>query len=259
VIGHAGTNESGLIDPTRGAGSAQPNSAQCVMRFQSPATAHRPSMTNAPSSSRVAGPKRSISRPGSIVCMNARQDTASALPVPSGATSEGDGIAIGNGPARVDVFIDFQCPFCKRFELAAQPTIDKLLDQQMVSFVRHPMNFLDRVSATAYSTRAAAASAAAADADMFNEYARALFISQPPEGGPGLSDAELVELGEEIGVSDPAFAQTIRRGLYLPWPEYVTQRAVARGVGGTPSLFVDGIPVPARPDVLHEAVQRVLT
>ena len=190
--------------------------------------------------------------------MNASQDTTSALPVPSGATSEGDGIAIGNGPARVDVYIDFQCPFCKRFELAAQPTIDQLLDQQMVSFVRHPMNFLDRVSATAYSTRARGVSGRRGRRHVQRERT-GIFISQPPEGGPGLSDAELVELGEEIGVSDPAFAQTIRRGLYLPWPEYVTQRAVARGVGGTPSLFVDGIPVPARPDVLHEAVQRVLT
>src|SRR6202044_2076070 len=103
------------------------------------------------------------------------------------------------------------------------------------------MNFLDEISPTRYSSRAAAASAAASDAGMFHEYARVLFEDQPPEGGPGLSDGQLIELGEGIGISDPQFAATIRRGTYLPC-------AIARGVAGTPSVFVDGIPVQARPD-----------
>jgi hypothetical protein len=60
------------------------------------------------------------------------------------------------------------------------------------------MNFLDAVSTTGYSTRAVAAS----DAGMFHEYTRTLFEHQPPEGGPGLTDGQLVELGQEIGISD---------------------------------------------------------
>jgi protein-disulfide isomerase len=30
---------------------------------------------------------------------------------------------IGHGPVRVDAFIDFLCPFCRRFELAADGRI----------------------------------------------------------------------------------------------------------------------------------------
>ena len=46
------------------------------------------------------------------------------------------------------------------------------MEERIISFVRHPMDFLDAVSTTGYSTRAAAAAAAASDAGMFHEYAR---------------------------------------------------------------------------------------
>jgi protein-disulfide isomerase len=195
---------------------------------------------------------------GSIVGMNANRAAAPPVPVPRGATPSGDGIVVGTGPVDVEAYIDFQCPFCKQFELVAAPTVDKLLEDRIISFVRHPMDFLDAVSTTAYSTRAAAAAAAAADAGMFHEYARALFEYQPPEGGPGLTDGQLVELGQEIGITDQQFPETIRKGTYLPWPPFVTERAVARGVAGTPSVFVRGIPVAARPGPILAAVERVL-
>ena len=195
----------------------------------------------------------------SIVGMNSNRTTAPPVPVPRGATPSGDGIVVGTGPVEVEAYIDFQCPFCKQFELMAAPTMDELLEDRIISFVRYPMNFLDAVSATAYSTRATAASAAASDAGMFHEYARTLFENQPPEGGPGLTDGQLVELGQDIGITDPEFAETIRKGTYLPWPPFVTERAVARGIAGTPSVFVRGIPVAARPGPILAAVNRVLT
>jgi hypothetical protein len=85
-----------------------------------------------------------------------------------------------------------------------------------------------------------------------------LFENQPPEGGPGLSDGQLVELGQEIGITDSAFAETIRAGRYLPWPSYVTERATARGVAGTPSVFANGVPIAARPGPILNAVDAVL-
>jgi protein-disulfide isomerase len=187
-----------------------------------------------------------------------RTPVAPPIPVPRGSTRSGDGVVVGVGPVGIDAYIDFQCPFCKQFEVMAGPTLDKLVGDRIASLVYHPMNFLDAVSSTGYSTRAGAASGAAADAGMFREYARALFVNQPPEGGPGLTDGQLVEIGQDIGITDPEFAETIRTGRYLPWPPYVTERAVARGVAGTPSVFVRGIPVAARPGPILAAVNAVL-
>jgi protein-disulfide isomerase len=179
------------------------------------------------------------------------------MPVPRGATDDKTGVAVGTGPVDIDVYIDFQCPYCKQFELVSGDTIDRLLDRQLVRFVRHPMNILDNASTTHYSTRAAAAAAAASDAGRFHEYAQALFEHQPPEGSPGLADDQLIDLGRTVGITDPSFAGEIQDGTYVPWPGFVTERALASGVGGTPSVFVQGTPMPTRPHLIVAAVERV--
>src|ERR1700758_5374607 len=114
--------------------------------------------------------------------------------LPAGATGEGDGIMVGRGPVRVDAFIDFLCPFCRRFELSAQPVLAGLTADGRASGAYRPMNFLREASTTNSSSRASAASGCAADQGRFLAYAHALFVNQPPEGGPGLSDAELAGL-----------------------------------------------------------------
>lgn len=78
------------------------------------------------------------------------------------------------------------------------------------------MNFLDTASTAHDSTRAAAAAAVASDARRFREYARALFEYQRPEGGPGLTDDELISLGRTIGITDPSFASEIQEGTSVP-------------------------------------------
>ena len=147
--------------------------------------------------------------------------------VPVGATPEGDGVVVGTGPVRIDAFIDFQCPFCKQFELSSGSTLAGLVADRLVSLVYHPMNFLDAASTTHYSTRAAASSGCAADQGRFVEYAHALFVNQPPEGGAGLTDAELAAIGRSVA-----------------------------GVSGTPTVLVDGDMVTPEAEVIAAAVAR---
>jgi protein-disulfide isomerase len=176
--------------------------------------------------------------------------------LPVGATGEGDGVMIGHGPVRVDAFIDFLCPFCRRFELSSGPTLADLVADGQVSLVYHPMNFLDEASTTDYSTRAAAASGCAADGGRFVEYANALFVSQPPEGGPGLSDAELAAIGRAVGLADAAFTACVSDAPYLDWPPYVTARATALGVDATPTVLVAGAAVRPEAQPIGAAVAR---
>src|SRR6516225_3368163 len=157
--------------------------------------------------------------------------------LPDGTTPEGDAVLVGNGPVRVDAFIDFLCPFCRRFELSAGPALADLVTSGRASVAYHPMNFLDGASTTNYSTRAAAASGCAADRGQFVSYAHALFVHQPPEGGPGLHDA---------GLTGAAFGTCLAEEPYLDWPSYVTAQATAAGVSATPTVLVAGAPV--RPD-----------
>ena len=174
--------------------------------------------------------------------------------VPAGATADGDGIVIGEGAVRVDVFIDFLCPFCQRFELSSGDALAALAGAGRASVAYHPMNFLDAASTTRYSTRAAAAAGCAADQGRFVPYERALFVSQPPEGSAGLSDAELADLGSSAGLDPASFGSCLSAGTYLGWPDYVTARAVAAGVEATPTVLVAGTAVTAEARAITAAV-----
>jgi protein-disulfide isomerase len=176
--------------------------------------------------------------------------------IPAGATPEGDGIITGNGPVRVDAFIDFLCPFCRQFELSAGPALADLIREKMISLVYHPMNFLDQASTTRYSTRAAAASGCAADQGRFLDYANALFARQPPEGGSGLTDSELAGIGRDIGLPASTFASCVSDAPYLDWPPYVTARATALGVEATPTVVVAGTAVQPDPRAIAAAVRQ---
>src|ERR1700761_5848257 len=158
--------------------------------------------------------------------------------LPAGATSEGDGIAVGDGPVRVDLYIDFLCPFCQRFELNANDVLTELIRTARATVVYHPMNFLDEASTTRYSTRASAASGCASDGGRFVEFTHQLFVSQPPEGGAGLSDSEIAGIAVAAGVDQAAFSSCAGEGRYHEWPTFVTSRAAQAGVGGTPTVLV---------------------
>src|ERR1700761_5523059 len=159
-----------------------------------------------------------------------------ALPnqVPAGAPANRDGIVLGSGPAVVDAYIDFLCPFCRMFEQRSGPMIDALVDRGVITLVYHPLGFLDRLSTTRYSTRAAASSGCASDGGRFREYLYALYENQPPEGSDGLADEELVSLGFGRGLGEDLGACVMARR-YISWAEYMTALAIARGVNGTPS------------------------
>jgi protein-disulfide isomerase len=174
--------------------------------------------------------------------------------VPASATPDGDGVVIGAGPVTVDVYIDFQCPFCRQFELASGEALTEMATGGLISLAYHPMNFLDAASTTHYSTRAVASSGCAADGGRFAEYTHALFVNQPPEGSAGLTDAELVEIGRSVGLPDAAFADCVQEGRYLDWPPYVTAMAASRGVNATPTVLVDGEAVPANTGMIAAAV-----
>jgi protein-disulfide isomerase len=178
--------------------------------------------------------------------------------VPAHATATADGVTVGDGVVTVDAYIDFLCPFCKLFESTAGPLLGALAADRLATVVYHPMGFLDSLSTTRYSTRAAAAAGCASDFDRFAPYSHVLFEHQPPEGGPGLTEAELVELAHLAGIGRADFAACDFGGRYLDWVDYLTQLALARGISGTPSVFVEGIPVPANPQTIAAAVQAVL-
>ena len=176
---------------------------------------------------------------------------------PRGATEAGTGIVVGGGPVTVDVYEDFICPACGQFERTSGATLDQLVTDGKVRVVYHPIAILDRYSTTEYSTRSANASGCAADGGKFREYAKVLFERQPPEGGAGLSDDELITIGASVGLDPGGFGSCVRADTYTSWTAHITDAATQRGVTGTPTVLVAGAPVQASSAAITAAVRKV--
>jgi protein-disulfide isomerase len=173
---------------------------------------------------------------------------------PPGATKDGSGVVLGNGPVRMDVYVDFICPACRQFEARTGAALDRLVADGRVQIVYHPVAYLDPSSTTKYSTRTSAASGCAAEGGKFREYAKALFERQPPQGGRGLGDGELISIGTTVGLDEDRFGVCVRHGKYKAWTRHVSTEAAARGVTGTPAIYVGGQPVQLTTQAITAAV-----
>ena len=181
--------------------------------------------------------------------------SAPPVRIPHYTTADGDGVALGRGPVTVHAFVDFQCSSCRAFELSSGEALRAMATDGLLTLVVHPMASLDGASTDCYSSRAASAAGCAADSGRFMEYAEVLFEHQPPEGGPGLTDEHLVELGARIGLDDRGFIQCVLDHRYVTWADRVTRRALERGVSATPTILVQGVAVPATSGAIAAAVR----
>ena len=181
-----------------------------------------------------------------VVVQSARTDTGGG-PAPAN-TAGGTGFALGpaDAPVTVDVYEDYLCPACRAFEADASDELAGLVERGDARVVVHPVAILDRLSADDYSTRAANAAAVVADAagaEAFRQFSDLLFAEQPAEGGPGLSDDELVDLAARVGAAGDAVEAGIRELRYGDWVARVTDEASQAGLRGTPWVLVDGEPL----------------
>ena len=162
---------------------------------------------------------------------------------PGNLTSAGT-IPVGDeaAPVTVTIFYDYMCPACGAFEAANGEELTRLVEDGTAKVELHPMNFLDPTSeGTEYSTRAANAVATVADGapDTVWAFHSALYENQPEEGTPGLSDDDIARIAEDAGVPADVVDRFGDR-TYDGWVTSMNEKANEDGVGGTPTVRLDG-------------------
>jgi protein-disulfide isomerase len=163
--------------------------------------------------------------------------------VPTGATDDGALVAgSADAPVRLQIYLDYMCPYCGQFERANGAEIARLVNDGTVRLELHPLSFLDRMSdGTEYSTRAANAVATVGDsapAQML-PFNNSLFVNQPAEGTAGLTDAQLADRARAAGVPD-AVVETFDDRTFVPWVVSSTDKAFDSGITGTPTVKING-------------------
>jgi protein-disulfide isomerase len=169
-------------------------------------------------------------------CPRARAAADKAL---ISATPRADAPSQGPRDAKVtvEVWSDFECPFCARGADRVDELRAKYGDQVRIVFRHQPL------PAHANARLAAAASMAAHEQGKFWEMHRVLFDNQR-----SLDRESLEKYAQELGLDLPRFRKALDTGA---WNNYVDAEAVEaqkRGVAGTPTFFINGKPlVGARP------------
>lgn len=151
-------------------------------------------------------------------------------------------------PHTVDVYEDMLCPICGRFESRYNGKFTDALNAGKIQVRYHPVAILNKATTpNGYSLRAANAVICAAEANIFPAYHEKLFAEQPAERSAGLSDQQLIEMGQSFGAPG-TFAQCVTSGKHAKAVTAETTRASKdtslRRAGsdgfGTPTVTLDG-------------------
>ncbi len=181
-----------------------------------------------------------------IVVFSTASSSSNPVVVPSSAGIDGEtgAIAVGDGEGTLDTYVDFMCPICGNFESTYGSTIQSLVEDGSITLNIHPISILDRYSSgTEYSTRAAAAMYAVAEAhpDLALAYLQILFANQPEENSSGLTNDQLIAYADQIGATDVADA--INAGTYESFVTSMTDNTpIQPGQSGisTPTIAING-------------------
>jgi protein-disulfide isomerase len=162
------------------------------------------------------------------------------------ATADGAVVTAGTGPVVIEIYEDYICPSCERFETRYGNEITTALNEGKISARFHTIAILDEQSNPAgYSTRAANAALCSVPAGIFPRYHKKLFDEQPAEGSAGLSNDELIALGTELGAQGD-FAGCVQGNTHGDAIVQETEKATTdtalqtNGRFGTPTVSVGG-------------------
>lgn len=137
-----------------------------------------------------------------------------------------------DAPVTIVEFSDYNCPYCQRFH---QDTFGELLETygDQIRFV-----YRDFPVTSQESYRAAQAAECADEQGAFWEYHDALF-----SGVHGLGMAAYEQYAEELGLDSQELVACVEEERYSTEVTEDARYAAGLGVSGTPTFFINGIPL----------------
>jgi protein-disulfide isomerase len=183
---------------------------------------------------------------GGFFVQSQRDSTGEDAAAPAGATAE-YGVAVGEEGATHEVVIyeDFLCPVCGVLENEVGDALTAAVEDGRARVEFRPVNFLSRFGD--FSMDAANAFAVVLDAEgpeVAKEFHDAVYADQPAEDGDHPGSEWLIEKAVEAGASEEAVTAGIEDGVFEGWVDNATGAASEAGVTGTPTVLLDGEPVP---------------
>ena len=146
-----------------------------------------------------------------------------------------------DAPVTVDVWTDFQCPYCGAFTREIEPQlIHDFVVPGTVKLVAHDLSFIGAGHTPDESNDAAVAARCAARQGRFWEYDNYLFWNQLGENVGSFTPARLLAIASAVGLDTTTFTSCVADPSVLAAVTADTAAGTAKGVTSTPTLFVNG-------------------
>ncbi len=135
----------------------------------------------------------------------------------------------------IEIYEDFQCPACQRFESIVGDYIEDLINTKKAKVSYHPLSFLG-----AESQLAANAAGCAADQGQFIPFHKLLYANQPPENSGAWTSSYFTTLSLALGISGNDYDKCIANDEYKDWVVNVANEGATRNINSTPTVFING-------------------
>jgi protein-disulfide isomerase len=173
--------------------------------------------------------------------------------------AKGNALGSADASVTVEVWADYQCPYCARFSAEVEPQIISTY----VSTGRVRLVFRDLAFLGDESRWAAVASRLAEQQGMFWPFHDYLFANQLGENVGSFSVERLEEIGGRIGLDRSAFEAGLQldaaRDLFAEIQAESQADATALGITATPTVVVDGTKLDGNDwDTIRAAIEAAL-
>jgi len=169
--------------------------------------------------------------------LSKQTDTSAAIPA-SVSAEDGYGIVFNKELTDVpfiEIYEDFQCPACARFESIAGEYIEELITTKKAKVAFHMLSFLGGESQIA-----ANAAACSADEGKFLQLHKTLYANQPSENSGAWTPSYFSTLGLGLGISSPEYDKCIADDKYMGWVKNVAEEGAKRNINSTPTVLING-------------------
>lgn len=150
----------------------------------------------------------------------------------------------GNPQAKVKIveFGDFQCPYCEQFFKVIEPQIRKdFLEKGTAVLAYRDLIIIDNFVPQGHESKdAALAARCAGEQNQFWAYHDKLFENQKGENVGSFKVANLKKFAVDLKLNATQFNQCLEKRKYDAQVQADTTTAVSYGVGGTPTIFING-------------------
>lgn len=189
--------------------------------------------------------------------MSSQKNSATADHIPAidqeiGQPVDRTNIGDPNAPVLVETYEDFLCPHCADFTFELGPVLMDLVKEGKVRW-----EYKYRVIGGADSYSANLAAECAADQGKFWPYHEELFRRVSEQGQIAVFPKNLKQLAADLGLDQDQFNQCFDSKQHLKEIQKIDQLAAARGVNGTPTIFINGQVYngPRTPDAFRAAIE----